>query len=201
MCLFIYDTCVSIHIKDTHVDVFRFQVSKAVHTCNASNMLSTYSSSGKYVKQQSGAVGACWAHNPEVDGSKPSSANFFFFDHAFFITFFIKFYVTRVLLQIFLLRFILCVFFYRYLEKCTEFFRAFVSSHLRRVESNPHFSVIEFLTLLLKYSLKQVLVYLFRVYIYFSIPATSGWLLSLSRHLDCIFGSSNYCFSRFFQTS
>ena len=30
--------------------------------------------------QQSGAVGACWAHNPEVDGSKPSSAkNFFFF--------------------------------------------------------------------------------------------------------------------------
>ena len=53
-----------------------------------------------------------------------------------------------------------CVIFviYRYLEKCTEFFRAFVSSHLRRVESNPHFSVIEFLTLLLKYSLKQVFV-------------------------------------------
>ena len=24
--------------------------------------------------QQSGAAGACWAHNPEVDGSKPSSA-------------------------------------------------------------------------------------------------------------------------------
>ena len=24
--------------------------------------------------QQSGAVGACWAHNPKVDGSKPSSA-------------------------------------------------------------------------------------------------------------------------------
>ena len=30
------------------------------------------------MNQQSGAVGACWAHNPEVDGSKPSSANFFF---------------------------------------------------------------------------------------------------------------------------
>ena len=31
-------------------------------------------------RQQSGAVGACWAHNPEVDGSKPSSAkNLFFF--------------------------------------------------------------------------------------------------------------------------
>ena len=25
--------------------------------------------------QQSGAAGACWAHNPEVDGSKPSSAS------------------------------------------------------------------------------------------------------------------------------
>ena len=24
--------------------------------------------------QQSGAAEACWAHNPEVDGSKPSSA-------------------------------------------------------------------------------------------------------------------------------
>ena len=27
--------------------------------------------------QQSGAVEACWAHNPEVDGSKPSSASLF----------------------------------------------------------------------------------------------------------------------------
>ncbi len=26
------------------------------------------------VLQQSGAAEACWAHNPEVDGSKPSSA-------------------------------------------------------------------------------------------------------------------------------
>ncbi len=25
-------------------------------------------------EQQSGAAGVCWAHNPEVDGSKPSSA-------------------------------------------------------------------------------------------------------------------------------
>ena len=31
-----------------------------------------------YATQQSGAVGACWAHNPEVDGSKPFSAMFFF---------------------------------------------------------------------------------------------------------------------------
>ena len=30
--------------------------------------------------QQSGAAGACWAHNPEVDGSKPSSARLSFRD-------------------------------------------------------------------------------------------------------------------------
>ena len=28
--------------------------------------------------EQSGAVEACWAHNPEVDGSKPSAASSFF---------------------------------------------------------------------------------------------------------------------------
>lgn len=28
--------------------------------------------------EQRGAVEACWAHNPEVDGSKPSAAMFFF---------------------------------------------------------------------------------------------------------------------------
>ena len=28
----------------------------------------------KCEREQSGAVGACWAHNPEVDGSKPFSA-------------------------------------------------------------------------------------------------------------------------------
>ena len=27
-------------------------------------------------QEQSGAVEACWAHNPEVRGSKPRSANF-----------------------------------------------------------------------------------------------------------------------------
>ena len=30
-------------------------------------------------KEQSGAVEACWAHNPEVSGSKPLSANPFLF--------------------------------------------------------------------------------------------------------------------------
>ena len=31
-----------------------------------------------YDSEQSGAVEACWAHNPEVRGSKPRSANIFF---------------------------------------------------------------------------------------------------------------------------
>ena len=32
-----------------------------------------------FTSEQSGAAGACWAHNPEVDGSKPSSAKQLFF--------------------------------------------------------------------------------------------------------------------------
>ena len=34
-------------------------------------------------RQQSGAAGACWAHNPKVGGSKPPSAMtfYFFFSH------------------------------------------------------------------------------------------------------------------------
>lgn len=43
----------------------------------------------------------------------------------------------------------------RYIEKFTEFLRLFVSVHLRRVESNSHFPVIEFMSLLLKYTIKQ----------------------------------------------
>lgn len=42
-----------------------------------------------------------------------------------------------------------------YIEKFTEFLRLFVSVHLRRVESNSHFPVIEFMSLLLKYTIKQ----------------------------------------------
>ena len=41
--------------------------------------------------KQSGAVGACWAHNPEVDGSKPSSATDFF---SFFFLFLCFCFVT-----------------------------------------------------------------------------------------------------------
>ena len=32
----------------------------------------------RVVKQQSGAEEACWAHNPEVGGSKPLSATYIF---------------------------------------------------------------------------------------------------------------------------
>ena len=35
--------------------------------------------SGNNPVKQSGAVEACWAHNPEVRGSKPRSARDFFF--------------------------------------------------------------------------------------------------------------------------
>ena len=40
-------------------------------------MINTWKYASIFSKQ-SGAVGACWAHNPEVDGSKPSSARNFF---------------------------------------------------------------------------------------------------------------------------
>ena len=43
----------------------------------------------------------------------------------------------------------------RYIEKFTEFLRLFVSVHLRRVEANLNFPVIDFLSLLLKYTIKQ----------------------------------------------
>ena len=36
------------------------------------------------VKQQTGAVEACWAHNPEVRGSKPRSANIFCYQYYLF---------------------------------------------------------------------------------------------------------------------
>ena len=40
----------------------------------------------RVLPQQSGAVEACWAHNPEVRGSKPRSAKkFFFHEHILII--------------------------------------------------------------------------------------------------------------------
>ena len=44
----------------------------------------------------------------------------------------------------------------RFLAKCSDFFYWFVSSHLKRVEFNPHFPVLEFLGLFYKYTFKQV---------------------------------------------
>ena len=35
--------------------------------------------------QQSGAAEACWAHNPEVGGSKPLSATFFYENTCFYM--------------------------------------------------------------------------------------------------------------------
>ena len=46
----------------------------------------------------------------------------------------------------------------RFLAKCCDFFYWFVSSHLKRVESNPNFPVTEFLELFCKYTFKQVCV-------------------------------------------
>lgn len=43
----------------------------------------------------------------------------------------------------------------RFLAKCSDFFFWFVSSHLKRVEFNPHFPVLEFLGLFYKYTFKQ----------------------------------------------
>ena len=45
---------------------------------------------------------------------------------------------------------------YRYVEKFTEFLQLFVSIHLRRFEANSNFPVLEFLTLLFKYTFQQV---------------------------------------------
>ena len=43
----------------------------------------------------------------------------------------------------------------RFLAKCSDFFHWFVSSHLKRVEYNPNFPVLEFLGLFCKYTFKQ----------------------------------------------
>ena len=38
-------------------------------------------------QQRGGAVEACWAHNPEVGGSKPLSAILFIFDLAYILNY------------------------------------------------------------------------------------------------------------------
>ena len=44
----------------------------------------------------------------------------------------------------------------RYLEKCNEYLRLLVSSHLRRIETNSHFPISQFLSLFQEHTLKQV---------------------------------------------
>ena len=46
---------------------------------------------------------------------------------------------------------------FSYVEKFTEFLRLFVSIHLRRFENNNMFPILEFLSLLFKYTFKQVI--------------------------------------------
>ena len=60
-----------------------------------------------YHNKQSGAVEACWAHNPEVDGSKPFSAmNFFFhFTQLTFFFFFPSLYAAYIFFFFFFLFF------------------------------------------------------------------------------------------------
>ena len=60
------------------------------------------------------------------------------------------------------------------MDKLTEFLRSFVSSHLRRFESNAQFPVIEFLALLFKYTFQQT-----RTESFFSCLETWGVCIDL----------------------
>ena len=51
--------------------------------------------------EQSGAVEACWAHNPEVRGSKPRSANFFLLHFFFFYYYYFKTVFFQILSESF----------------------------------------------------------------------------------------------------
>ena len=62
---------------------------------------------------------------------------------------------SREVAEFLIVTFCLLVFF-SYIEKFTDFLRLFVSVHLRRIESYSQFPVVEFLTLLFKYTFHQV---------------------------------------------
>lgn len=64
VCHVLFGTIFSDYLN---LQVQRFRKIKNYLTCSA------------YHRQQSGAVEACWAHNPEVRGSKPRSAKCFLF--------------------------------------------------------------------------------------------------------------------------
>ena len=58
-------------ISITHIQLLNI-LKQLLNNCNGLERLLGY----VYIRKQSGAVEACWAHNPEVRGSKPRSATF-----------------------------------------------------------------------------------------------------------------------------
>ena len=67
---------------------------------------------------------------------------------------------------------------FSYVEKFTEFLRLFVSIHLRRFENNNMFPILEFLSLLFKYTFKQVIM-CFRIVSYHDIVTVQSLVKSL----------------------
>lgn len=74
-----------------------------------------------------------------------------------------------------------------YVEKFTDFLRLFVSVHLRRIESNAQFPVVEFLALFFKYTFNQV-AHSFRHFVYFlHVPLRcSQGLLTLKYSMEIV---------------
>ena len=64
-------------------------------------------------------------------------------------------YIHVTIKMCFFVHVILLVFCSRYISKCGDLFYWFVSSHLKRVEFNPNFPVLEFLSLFHTYTFKQ----------------------------------------------
>jgi hypothetical protein len=74
----------------------------------------------------------------------------------------------------------------RFLGKCSDFFYWFVNSHLKRVEFNPNFPVLEFLALFYKYTFKQV----------YTITAYSGLFVRLTFLFSEFYGKKIFCMKR-----
>ena len=69
-----------------------FVIQKCNHNNRQSLMCKMFKDNRYYQLKQSGAEEACWAHNPEVRGSKPRSANFLFFIFFSFLLFLVFFF-------------------------------------------------------------------------------------------------------------
>ena len=64
--------------------------------------------------------------------------------------------MTGIALIIYYFTLLYCLFlFNRFLSKCGDFFDYFISSHLKRIEFNSSFPVVEFFVLFYKYTFKQ----------------------------------------------